>query len=51
MTVAVVLSAVVFTLRSCYDLYFIICFVFVPLLVTLTETATSRDGSRACLSL
>lgn len=34
-----------------YDLFFIICFIFIPLLVTLNETATSRDDSRARFSL
>lgn len=34
-----------------YDLFFIICFIFIPLLITLNETATSRDDSRACFSL
>lgn len=34
-----------------YDLFSIICFIFIRLLVTLNETATSRDDSRACFSL
>lgn len=34
-----------------YDLSFILCFIFIPLLITLNETAPSRDDSRACFSL
>lgn len=34
-----------------HDSFFMMCFVFVPLLVTLNETAASRDDSRACFSL
>lgn len=33
------------------NMFFIICFIFTPLLITLNETATSRDDSRACFSL
>ena len=34
-----------------YDLFFILYFMFMPLLITLNETAPSRDDSRACFSL
>lgn len=39
------------TLQLTVMIFFIVCFIFIPLLIPLNETATSRDDSRACFSL